>query len=503
MTWIKRAGVGLVYSVGMEKLGAMDHFFYKAGEHELANMVMGGVIMLAPVKARIRLRARTLADHLAARLARVPLMRQTFVQDALRLGSVHRVEDPHFDVGHHIGVGTLPAPGGYAELTRAIAELLEVPLGLAERWRWTVLDGLSGGRAAVVLRIHHALADGVGASTALASIYDPHPVPAEKPRRPEPAPPLPGTGELLVRSLGESAERWILRAPRFARAHGVELLGALAGRLARGETAADTAPGAIPWGGVQPCAFNTRASSPQRRIAWRSLPRARLKALAARFGCTVNDLGLLLFSMALEHHLKAVGKAPEFDLYCAMPLDERTAQRGAGGNRVSLGTINLHNTVADPLARLQAIHADAARIKAASREAPPGIELQEIADLVPPLALEALCRVARRFDLMGRLGERIALYNAIFSNVPGSPLPVYIANGRIEESIPLIPLMNGVAVSGGLSSAAETITIGFNCDAVVVDDAESMADGVTRSLRRLEAMPQRRTPRARRRRSRA
>jgi WS/DGAT/MGAT family acyltransferase len=454
--------------------------------------------MLAPVKAGTRLQARTLADHLAARLARVPLMRQTFVQDALRLGSVHRVEDPAFDVSRHVAARRLPAPGGYTELTRSVAGLLEEPLGLAERWRWTVLDGLAGGRAAVVLRIHHALADGVGASTALASIYDPHPVPAEKPRRHDRAPPLPGAGKLLTRAFGESAQRWLREVPRFAGTHGAELFGALAGRFAGGEPEADAPPGAIRWGGVQPCALNTRESSLQRRISYRSLPRARLKSLATRLGCTVNDLGLLLFSMALERHLESVGQAADFDLYCAMPLDERTAQRGAGGNRVSLGTINLHNTVADPLARLQAIHADAARIKAASRDAPPGIELQEVADLVPPLALETLCRVARRLDLMGRIGERIALLNAIFSNVPGSPVPVYIANARIEDSIPLIPLMNGVAVSGGLSSSAETITLGFNCDAAVVEDAEPMAETVTLGLQRLEAAARTRAARARR-----
>ncbi len=98
----------------MDRLGVLDHVFYKADQYKVMSMIMGGVSILAPAKAGARLKAQAIANHLAARLGKIPLLRKKLVQDPLRIGSVRKIEDPAFDSWDHISVATIAKPGQYA-----------------------------------------------------------------------------------------------------------------------------------------------------------------------------------------------------------------------------------------------------------------------------------------------------------------------------------------------------------------------------------------------------
>ena len=70
-------------------------------------------------------------------------------------------------VANHIHELELPAPGGRAELDAALAEIHSRPLRLDRPlWEMTFITGLEGGRIAVAVKIHHAVADGVVAAAA-------------------------------------------------------------------------------------------------------------------------------------------------------------------------------------------------------------------------------------------------------------------------------------------------------------------------------------------------
>ena len=146
----------------MDKLGVFDQVFYKADQYDVISMIMGGASILAPARQGDTLDANAIADHLAARLSRIALLRTRLVQDPLRLGTVRRIEDPKFNIHEHISVRSLPAPGGYDELRDCLEELAANPLPLSKLWHWTVIGGLQGGRLAIDCQVHHALADGVG-----------------------------------------------------------------------------------------------------------------------------------------------------------------------------------------------------------------------------------------------------------------------------------------------------------------------------------------------------
>ena len=95
------------------KLSLMDQAFFKLEEAGMAPSPMGGVMILNPKTADWALTGKIIANHLAARMERIPLMRQKPLQDKLKLGSIRLVDDPDFDVNNHITVARVKRPGGY------------------------------------------------------------------------------------------------------------------------------------------------------------------------------------------------------------------------------------------------------------------------------------------------------------------------------------------------------------------------------------------------------
>lgn len=147
----------------MTKLSRFDQLFYKIEKAGLPPLYLGGAMILEPAKASHAVTAEIIADHVAARMEKIPLMRKKIVQDSLRIGSVRLVDDSNFDVHNHITVRTLPAPGGYKEFTAALAEFSETPLDLKKpAWHYELIDGMEGGRMALAIHVHHAVMDGLG-----------------------------------------------------------------------------------------------------------------------------------------------------------------------------------------------------------------------------------------------------------------------------------------------------------------------------------------------------
>ena len=113
--------------------------------------------------------------------------------------------------------------------------------------------------------------------------------------------------------------------------------------------------------------------------------------------------------------------------------------------------------------------------------------MTELGGLLPPAAVDGLLYLAGRFNLLGKLGDRITVINALLSNVPGPATTIYIANAALVESIPLIPAVDVLAVSGGIISTEKTITIGFHCDGEAIEDPELFVQGVNLGMDALRA----------------
>lgn len=472
----------------MESAGTIDQLFYMADRHKVAGLVMGGASILAPARPGGRLRAQTIADHLAARFELIPLLRQKLVQDPLRIGSVQKVEDPAFNIRNHIDVASLPRPGGYRELTHFIGEFSSQPLAEGLLWRWLVVGGLEDGKLALLCKLHHALADGVGATRVLASMYDEVPVKAEKPtRRLHTIEREPDNSSLLRRALAETARRALVTTPRFFLKNTLPVLSAAGGGVMELIRSPEKRRELLDQPELQSTSLNISGSSGERSIAYRTLSLSEIKSLARHYGCKVNDIGLLLFSYALGHYFMAIGETIDFDLWCGVPVSTRTDSSGSAGNQVSFMRVCLHNTIGDAVQRLEAIRRDTAASKLKARPEEPLLDVAEVGELVYPLVLEGLLYLTGRLNLLGKAASSVTVFNALLSNVPGPAQTVYIANAALVESIPLIPAIDVMAMSGGITSINDSLTLGFHCCADAVEDAELFVEGVDEGIEQLRA----------------
>lgn len=468
------------------KISMFDHLFFKIEETGMSPLPMGGAMILDPKTAPQELTAQAIADHLAARMEKIPLMRKKPLQDMLHIGSIQLVDDPDFNVKNHIATTRIQHPGGYRELAEHLGRFSQKPVPTDRPlWQFEVIEGLRGGKFAVATHIHHGILDGMGAIESLASLNDLAPCAPETPREGKwPADTEPSLAQLMGSAFLENLNRLYVTAPR--------LIGKAAGPVlkAGAEKAVATLSGkkadenavTLPEVNVQDTSLNATGLSRARRVSWKELSVSRIKQLGKRHGCTVNDVALLLCSTALDRHYEANGEVVDSDQFAVMTFNVRTEEDGNAGNAVTVRSVNLHNSVSDLNARLQAIAADTSVLK---QEVRPGIQgpidSKALMAVFSPLLLESALRLVSRFDLM----SRIKMGNTMISNVPGARVPLYVAGAAVETVIPMAPVVEGMALSCTIASTHKKLVIGFHGCADILEDMEALVAGVENGYRAL------------------
>ena len=122
------------------------------------------------------------------------------------------VDDDRFDLDFHLRRSAVPSPGGRLQLERSVGRVLSRPLDRSKPlWELYVFEGVDAGRTAVLLKLHHALADGIGSMLIGSALFDleadaPLGAPPAAPWRPEPIPPR---DDLVHAAFEEmTTERW-------------------------------------------------------------------------------------------------------------------------------------------------------------------------------------------------------------------------------------------------------------------------------------------------------
>jgi len=388
-------------------------------------------------------------DFIARRLDRVPPMRRRLVQVPLGLGRPRWVEEPGVDLDLHVHRAALPAPGGARELAALAAELDAHPLDRSRPlWEMHVVEGLEGGRLAVLAKLHHAMMDGVAGMQFMGAFFSREPEAEEPPARPAPAPDAaPGSVELLAGAIPEALRRPL----RLARAGASTLRSALRFGLRR--AAGDAA--AEPAARVPRTALNARASR-HRTIAFTALPLDEVKDVGRAFGATVNDVVLAVVSGALRSYLGARGQLPEQPLVAGVPA----STHGEGDERANAYSLlfpSLATHLGDPAERLRAIHEAAERAKGRLTLLGPEA-LAEWSEVPSPLFLSLASRLYSGL----RLFERVPLLcNVIVSNVPGPPLPLHFGGARLLALHPLGPVYDGMILNVTTVSYEATLHVGL------------------------------------------
>jgi WS/DGAT/MGAT family acyltransferase len=235
-----------------------------------------------------------------------------------------------------------------------------------------------------------------------------------------------------------------------------------------------------------PASVFNRQVGPRRSFTGLSLPLDEVKRVARGFGVSLNDVVLAICAGALRQLLLAEGKLPRTPLVAAMPVSLREAGNTRADNQVSAVQVSLATDIDDPLQRLRAIHASTALIK--QRVATfKGLIPTDYPGLAAPLWAAALSRLWGT----GRISERLpALANVAISNVPGPPVPLYLAGAKLRHYYPVSIVTHGLAFNITVQSYASQLEFGLTACKDVIARPEIVADAMSTAFSELiERLP--------------
>ena len=404
-----------------------------------------------------------------------PRFRERVVESLLPLRGPSFEGDAHFDLDRHMHRRGLPDPGDEAALRELVGDLIATPLDHAKPlWDMYLLKRPGGGHALVV-RMHHCIADGIALARVMLSLTDAapegdgflRPAPEGHVRRAGVRGAVIGAVQAPVRavtgptSAAIDATRHavsgiahesiaVLEHPSHARELADRTIAdaqALAKLLFTPADADTTLRGEL---GVA------------RRVAWTcQLDLAQVKATAHLQGATVNDVLLASVCGALRRHMRKEGEEPReirtFVPFNLRPLDEPLPREL--GNHFGLVFLALPIDIAGRRARLREIH----RRMSAIKHSPEGIisyGILEAVGLTPP---QVESRIVDIFT---------AKASAVMTNVPGPREVVYLAGTPVRAVLVWAPTSGSVGMSVSIFSYRGEVTIGLLVDAGLVPDPQ-------------------------------
>jgi diacylglycerol O-acyltransferase / wax synthase len=432
----------------------------------------GGRIELADVQRLI-----------VERLPLLPPFRWRLAEVPLGLDYPYWIDDPDFDIDFHVRELALPAPGSLAQLSDQVARIFARPLDRTRPlWELYLVQGLEGGRVALLTKIHHAVIDGMSGAEILGVLLDIDPAGREIPA------PLPESGngrapgdlEMLLRGLSGLA-RYPVRALRSVPSTlpNIDEVGAyaglpgvgLVGRVARGvQRVVDRNSGVVNVHRerlVPPrTSFNGRVSA-HRRVCFGELSLDMVKEVKNAHGCTVNDVVVSICAGAVRRWLLQHQELPDEPLVAQIPVSVRTSeQQGTFGNRILLMSAPLYTEEADPVLRLRRTHESMAGMKERHRALPADL-LQDANHFIPPAVFS---RAARLTFALSRSRRMRPSWNLVISNVPGPQFSLYCIGARLEAIYPVSVVTDGMGLNITLMSYDGRLFLGIVADRELMPD---------------------------------
>jgi len=465
-----------------DRLSALDASFLYLEEPTTA-MHVGSVMVFDPHAEGFDY--EQLVRLVSARIAYVPRYRQRVRTVPGRLANPVWVDDEHFDVTYHVRRSALPRPGSDDQLAELVARVQSRALDRSRPlWEVYLVEGLAGGRFAIVTKTHQAMVDGVNAVDIGQVILDDDPEPADVPTDTWRPAREPTDVELVVGAVADA-----VRSPRGivdAVQGGASDVRATAGRVfgelgslvsAAARTAARPAPTSplnVDIGEQRRYAMVATSLEDYRKVRARHSRRGRREL-------SVNDVVLTTVAGALRAWLLTRGESvvPATVVRALVPVsvqgeDDESPYRV--GNRVQAFVVDLPVGEPNPSIRLHQV-AYAMQAQAETREAVPAEALVGIAGFAPPTLHSLGARVASAASRR--------LFNLIVTNVPGPQHPLYASGARMLASYPVMPLAKRQAVSIGLTSYDGGVYFGVNGDRVAMPDVDVLGQCLVDALAEL------------------
>jgi diacylglycerol O-acyltransferase / wax synthase len=466
----------------IERLSGLDATFLYV-ETPSNQTHMTGVLVFDPSTMKEPYSFDRMHEYVRGRLGRAPAFTRKLARVPFDVAHPIWVEDADFDLEAHLHRVAVPAPGGPRELAELAGQIAGWPLDRNRPlWDMWFVEGLAEGHVGLVAKMHHSTIDGVSGANLMMHLFDlepdPPPVPVELAPEPQPAP---ADLELLLWGLWSRARRPLLlpRAVADTARAGVGLVRRRLRPGAKGMAAPFTAP---------PTPFNAPITA-HRRVAFCSVSMADVQMIRHAFGTTVNDVILALCGGAVRRWLEHHDALPDRPLVAGVPVSTRDDAGGGGGgggfgaNLISAMFVSLATDVDDPLERLQRIHEGTRNAKEEFRAVGADV-LTNWTEFTGPRLFGLAVRLYSRMELADRHPPAL---NFIVSNVPGPPIPLYLAGGRLVALYPLGPVFDGMGLNLTVLSYMDTVGFGFLACRELIPDLGDMAGFVDGALEELKS----------------
>lgn len=451
----------------VKQLSEADTLFI-AGESRATYNHTAGLLVLNPGTSG-RFDFDQALEKMSARIGQLPQFHWKMHEIPLGLDLPYWVEDENFSYRHHIKRIAVPSPGDLNSLGELTGHLFSkhmdrnIPL-----WEAWFIEGLAGGKYAVMLKLHHCMMDGQGAVKLLEILCDlePEAPPREVPEK------LTSARPGKTPSALESGSRAYFHLATFPWKMGRELLELaspkIRGRVNRGTDNKQAHP-------FYPHPTLNSAIGPERGFVFGSLALNDIKKVKQHFDVSVNEVVLALVGAAMRTYLTERSELPTDSLRASMPVSLRSADDDDFSNKVTTVVLPLGTDIEDPVARLKGIHEQSVEAKRGARKGGKGIT--DILQMLPPVFVSALTLTVNAEQAAGILGA-----NLVVSNVHGCPVPVYLAGARVETLYPMSVIAPGLAMNITCVSYDGKLDFGLTLDPDVMPDAWSLMSDMESAL---------------------
>jgi diacylglycerol O-acyltransferase len=411
-------------------------------------------------------------------VGRFPRFRQRLVGPERPLAApywpLYWEDDPAFDLEAHLRRAVVPPPGDREALEALVSQWMSTPLDRSRPlWQVHLVDGFGQG-GALLVRIHHTLADGIALARVLLSLMDEstdgHFTPEPRPREESRAP----GWRKLVRGA-----RAVASGARAALARGAAL-------LSQPMQVRDLAHAGARWAAalkrvallpLEPPTVLRGELGTVKRAAWSEpIAFADVKAIGRAMESTINDVLLAALTGALRRYLEGRGEPVE-NLRAFIPVNLRPLDAPIPrelGNRFGVVFLDLPVGEAEPRRRLQTLKQRMDAIKR-SPEAALTFALLRLAGLAPLAVQRAMV------DVLAARGTLIV------TNVPGPRHPVYLAGTKLAGLMFWVPQTGKLGLGVSIFSYAGQVTVGVSVDAGLVPDPHRLLLGFRAELEALAA----------------
>jgi WS/DGAT/MGAT family acyltransferase len=230
-----------------------------------------------------------------------------------------------------------------------------------------------------------------------------------------------------------------------------------------------------------PTPFN-RKITPHRRVAFRSVDLADVKAVKNAFGVSVNDVVMAMCAGALRRWLTEHDALPDSPLVSMIPVSVRDdSAKGAMGNRVSAMLATLPTNVDEPAERIRVVHEATETAKSQQASIPQGL-VDQVSDFSPPALVARSARVMWASGVL----HRVPPFNVVISNVPGPNIPVYLGGARLVAQYPVSVVTDGQGLNITLVGYHGQLHFGLVACRELLPDIDVLANYLVEELELLK-----------------